>query len=217
MTFGRVAALAAFLALPGPARPQQPPASEPPAAATPAPPAPSPAASPPAAEVGAPVPPAPPPVARPAPAAAPAAPQPQGEPWFRRLRLSGYVGTAWSYGTTYLTLGVGVGYDVFAGLTPSLQASFWAGSPSVWMLQPGVDWFVPLPGRIRPYVGAYWAHWFVSAGYEDRDAIGFRGGLSFAQLGPASMALGVAYEHVYSGCTTGCDYWYPQVSAGIGF
>lgn len=213
MTFGRLAALAACLALPGLALAQQPPAPEPPAAVTPAPP---PAAPPPAAEVAAPAQPAPPPVARPA--ASPAAPQPQGEPWFRRLRLSGYLGTSWAYGTTYLSLGVGVGYDVFAGLTPSLQATFWAGgTPSVWMLQPGVDWFVPLPGRIRPYVGAYWAHWFVSAGYEDRDAVGFRGGLSFAQLGPASMALGVAYEHVYAGCTTGCDYWYPQVSAAFGF
>jgi hypothetical protein len=170
-------------------------------------------AQPRAAEADAPRP--PPPSAAASPEAPPRA-EPPGTPWWRNLRLSAYLGTSWAYGTTYGNLGVGVGYMIALGLTPTVEVGVWfGGSPSVTTLKPGLDWYVPLPGQIRPYLGAYWAQWFVGGGNPDQGAYGFRGGLSFARMGPASLTFGIAYEHAYSGCTSGCSYWFPQVGAGF--
>jgi hypothetical protein len=115
-----------------------------------------------------------------------------------------------------VTLGAGVGYVVYAGLLPTFDVSFSFGAaPTVLVLKPGLDWFLPLPGRIRPYVGAYYAHWFVSSGYPGQDAWGLRGGFSFAQMGPAVFLVGIAYEHVFTNCYGSCSYWVPQIAAGF--
>jgi len=156
----------------------------------------------------------------PAPAVAqPVPPPPPATPhgsWARRLRVWVNAGTTWAYGNSYFNLGAGAGYEVIAGLAPVLDLSWSIGpSPMVFGLKPGLDWFVPLPGRVRPYVGAYYAHWFVGGGFPDQDAWGARGGLSFAQAGPATFSLGVAYEKVFTNCTGSCEYWIPQVSAGF--
>jgi hypothetical protein len=164
----------------------------------------------------APVPPAPPvsPAGSPAPATAAAAEPPEVS--LRRVRVWANLGATWTYGTTYVNLGAGVGYVVYAGLLPTFDVSFSFGaSPTILMLKPGLDWFLPLPGRIRPYVGAYYAHWFVGAGYADQDALGARGGFAFAQAGPMVLLLGIAYEHVFTNCYGTCSYWVPQIIAGF--
>jgi len=107
-----------------------------------------------------------------------------GTPWWQNLRLSGSLGASWAYGTTYANLGVSAGYVVVVGLTPTLGMGFWLGSPGIVTVQPELDWYIPLPGGVQPYIGAYWAHWFVSGSDQDRNAYGFRGGLSLARLGP---------------------------------
>jgi len=63
-------------------------------------------------------------------------------------------------------------------LLPSLDLGLSFGSsPTVFMLKPGLDWFLPVPGGIVPFVGVYYAHWFVSGGYLPQDAWGGAGRL----------------------------------------
>lgn len=168
-------------------------------------------------ETEAPEPPPPPP---PPPASSQPARSPLREPepaWsVHRLRVWGTLGATWSYGYSSFGLGAGVGYLAAGGLLPSLDVGFAFGSsPTVFMLKPGLDWFLPVPGRITPFVGGYYAHWFVSGGYLPQDAWGVRGGFSFAQAGPATFLLGIAYEQVFTNCTGTCGYLVPQVAVGF--
>jgi hypothetical protein len=161
-----------------------------------------------------------PPETPPAPAARPGALPPAQESvpeWsVRRLRFWGTLGATFAYGQSAFSLGAGVGYFVYGGLLPSLDLGVAFGdSPTVFMLKPGLDWFLPVPGRVVPFVGGYYAHWFVSGGYLPQDAWGARAGFSFASVGPATFLLGIAYERVYTNCTGTCGYWVPQVAAGF--
>jgi hypothetical protein len=145
-------------------------------------------------------------------------PAQQGSPeWsVRRLRVWGTLGATFAYGQSAVSLGAGVGYFVYAGFLPSLDLGFAFGStPTVFMLKPGLDWFLPVPGGVVPFVGGYYAHWFVSGGYLPQDAWGARAGFSFASVGPATFLLGIAYEKVFTNCTGTCAYWVPQVAAGF--
>jgi len=161
-----------------------------------------------------------PPETKPPPPAPPGAlPPTQGaEPeWsLRRLRIWGMLGASFAYGQSAVSLGAGVGYFVYGGLLPSLDLGLTFGSsPTVFMVKPGLDWFLPVQGGIVPFVGGYYAHWFVSGGYLPQDAWGARGGFSFASMGPVTFLVGIAYERVFTNCTGICAYWVPQVAAGF--
>jgi hypothetical protein len=159
---------------------------------------------------------APPPAPAPRPGALPPAQDSVPEWSARRLRVWGTLGATFAYGQGAVSLGAGVGYFVYRGLLPSLDLGFSFGSAAtVFMLKPGIDWFLPVPGGIVPFVGGYYAHWFVSGGYLPQDAWGARGGFSFASVGPATFLLGIAYERVFTNCTGTCGYWVPQVAAGF--
>ena len=171
-----------------------------------------------------PLPPPPPPVEEaepvpeppPRPGALPPAQESVPEWSLRRLRLWGTLGATFAYGQGSVSLGAGVGYFVVGGLLPTLDLGVAFGSSqSVFMVKPGIDWFLPVPGGMVPFVGGYYAHWFVSGGYLPQDAWGARGGFSFASVGPATFLLGIAYERVFTNCTGVCAYWVPQVAAGF--
>jgi len=170
-----------------------------------------------------PLPPPPPPVEEadpvpepPRPGALPPAQESVPEWSLRRLRVWGTLGAAFAYGQGSVSLGAGVGYFVVGGLLPTLDLGVAFGSSqSVFMVKPGIDWFLPVPGGVVPFVGGYYAHWFVSGGYLPQDAWGARGGFSFASVGPATFLLGIAYERVFTNCTGVCAYWVPQVAAGF--
>ncbi len=171
-----------------------------------------------------PLPPPPPPVEEvepvPEPPARPGALPPAQESvpeWsLRRLRLWGTLGATFAYGQGSVSLGAGVGYFVLGGLLPTLDlAVAFGSSQSVFMVKPGLDWFLPVPGGVVPFVGGYYAHWFISGGSLPQDAWGARGGFSFASVGPVTFLLGVAYERVFTNCTGVCAYWVPQVAAGF--
>jgi hypothetical protein len=152
----------------------------------------------------------------PRPGALPPAQESVPEWSLRRLRLWGTLGAAFAYGQGSVSLGAGVGYFVVGGLLPTLDLGVAFGSSqSVFMVKPGIDWFLPVPGGMVPFVGGYYAHWFVSGGYLPQDAWGARGGFSFASVGPATFLLGIAYERVFTNCTGVCAYWVPQVAAGF--
>jgi hypothetical protein len=150
------------------------------------------------------------------PGALPPAQQAVPELSVRRLRIWGTLGATLAYGQSAVSLGAGVGYFVHGGLLPSLDVGLAFGSaPTVFMLKPGLDWFLPVRGGVVPFVGGYYAHWFVSGGYLPQDAWGARAGFSFASVGPATFLLGIAYERVFTNCTGTCSYWIPQVAAGF--
>jgi hypothetical protein len=133
-----------------------------------------------------------------------------------RLRVWGTLGATFAYGQSAVSLGAGVGYLVHGGLLPSLDVGLAFGdAPNVFMLKPGLDWFLPIPGGVVPFVGGYYAHWFASGGYLPQDAWGARAGFSFASVGPATLLLGMAYERVFTNCSGACAYWVPQVAAGF--
>ena len=157
-----------------------------------------------------------PPAPAPRPGALPPGQESLPEWSVRRLRLWGTLGATFAYGQSAVSLGAGVGYFVYGGLLPTLDLGFSFGdAPTVFMVKPGVDWFLPVPGGVVPYLGGYYAHWFVSGGFLPQDAWGVRGGFSFASLGPATFLLGIAYERVFTNCTGTCAYWVPQVAAGF--
>jgi hypothetical protein len=134
----------------------------------------------------------------------------------RRLRLWGTLGATFAYGQAAVSLGAGVGYFVYGGILPTLDVGLSFGdAPTVFLLKPGLDWFLPVPGGVVPYVGGYYAHWFVSGGFLPQDAWGARGGVSFASMGPVTFLVGIAYERVFTNCTGTCAYWVPQVAAGF--
>jgi hypothetical protein len=125
------------------------------------------------------------------------------------------VGGGSSYGQSYFLIGGRLGYGIGLGLELSLDGQWWmGGTPSMGKLAPGLIWVAPLP--FRPYLGAYYAHWFVSSGYADEDAIGGRVGLLLGGAGRVSLAVGVAYEHAFS-CSLNCDVFFPEAMAGVSF
>jgi hypothetical protein len=186
------------------------PAATAPAAAAPA--AAPPAATPPAQAAQA----APPAQPVPAVATVPPPPPPQqaaapvpAQPPRGRIYAWGSVGTTFAYGQTYGSANVGVGYLMKAGITPNAELSYAFGSsPTMWILRPGVTWFMPVP-RLNPYVGAYLTHWFVSD-RSDENGVGARAGFSLGRL----ISLGVTYDRALN-CSKNCEIWSPQVSASI--
>ena len=96
------------------------------------------------------------------------------------------------------------------GIAPNVELGYAFGnSPTLWTLRPGVTWYMPLP-IVRPFVGAYYTHWFVGGGLPDQNGIGGRAGLSLGRV----ITLGVTYDHAL-GCSQNCDSWTPQISAGL--
>ena len=204
-----------------PDAPPQPVApQEIPAAATTAPaavPAAAPAAAAPAAVPPPPPPAQPAPVAQPAspppaqsakPAAAAAAPAPQGPSG--KLYTWGALGTTFTAGQTYANLTVGAGYLLIrTGLAPNMELSYSFGqTPTIWALRPGVSWYMQIP-VLHPYLGAYYARWFVGSGQPDQNAVGARGGISLGRF----ISLGATYERVLD-CSRNCDAWSPVITAG---
>ena len=207
------AALAVGVLAPGLAS-SQAPAAQPPGSGTaqPAPPATYEPPSAPAAQTPAP-PPAPQAAPAPPPAQAPAPAQPQRTSHPMSLAL--VVGGGTAYGQSYFLVGGRFGYGIGLGFELTLDGQWWTGAaPSLGKVAPGLIWVAPLP--LRPYLGAYYAHWFVGSDLPDDDAVGARAGIHLGGAGPAMLAIGVAYERVLS-CSGECDSWWPEFMAGITF
>jgi hypothetical protein len=132
------------------------------------------------------------------------------------FRVSASAGAGSNFSQTYFTLGGTVGYGLGFGLELSLGGSYWLGAtPAIFKLAPGLTWHMPLP-LVRPYVGAFYDHWFVGGGFPDQNGIGARAGLTLMSLGPASVGAGVAYERLLS-CSANCDVWWPEANASFSF
>src|SRR4051794_9591820 len=122
------------------------------------------------------------------------------------------VGTTFAYGHTYASANVGAGWMMRNGIAPNVELGYAFGnSPTLWVLRPGITWYMPL-AMVRPYVGAFYTHWFVGDGLADQNGIGARAGISLGR----ALSLGVTYERAL-GCSQNCDLWAPQLSVGGSF
>jgi len=137
------------------------------------------------------------------------------------VRLSLTAGAAWSGSDTYLVLGVGAGYFFVDGLEAGLDYEAWvAGSPTLQRLSPEVRYVFYFVPTVKPYLGTFYRHTFVS-GFDDFDQIGVRGGIYFVpQGGHLYGGGGLVYERVLD-CTSSvvvdCDSVYPELFLGIAF
>jgi hypothetical protein len=132
-----------------------------------------------------------------------------------RWRVGVTFGAGTSSGQSYVMFGGLLGYEVAAGFEVYFDGQYWGGSaPAVGRVAPGVNWYAPIP--FRPYLGAYYAHWFVGGVDPDQDAVGGRAGLTIASGPRAALGAGLVYERLL-GCTTSCEAWWPELSFGFRF
>jgi len=132
-----------------------------------------------------------------------------------RWRLSATAGVGVAYSQAYVSVGGALGCMLGFGFEVSVSGEYWfANTPSLFKLSPGLTWYAPLP--LTPYLGGYYAHWFVSDAFPDVDALGVRGGLTFLRVGPLSIRGGLAYERRLS-CPADCDAWRPEAMASFHF
>jgi hypothetical protein len=132
------------------------------------------------------------------------------------FRIAGTAGVGSAFGRIYEEVGGRLGYGLGFGLEATVDGSWWFGqSPSFFKLAPGLTWYLPIP-LLRPYVGAYYAHWFVSNGIGDEDSVGARAGVTLISVGPASVSVGAMYDWRLA-CATDCNGWGPEIAAAFGF
>jgi len=130
-----------------------------------------------------------------------------------RASVNGGVGVA--YDQPYLTLGGLIGHQLGLGFEVELKGDYWfANTPRLFKLAPGLTWYAPLP--FSPYLGGYYAHWFVESPGADADSLGVRGGLTVLSTGAFSVSAGLAYERRLD-CATNCSTLWPELMAGVTF
>jgi hypothetical protein len=128
------------------------------------------------------------------------------------------VGAASSYGETYTVVGLSGHYFVADNVSIAGYYRGWLGaSPSQNELSVGVNYFLPLVSKVRPYAGLFVREHFVS-GYDDFTAYGVRGGVSVISGGNSFVSLGYAYES-YTNCQYDgeCSNSYPEIIVGVSF
>jgi hypothetical protein len=134
------------------------------------------------------------------------------------MGLSIVLGSATLGESDYIVLGAGLSYYLFDGLSLGLDGDVWLGDdPSVYTLTPQaryVLYFVPL---LKPYVGAFYRHYFIGSPYDDLNSVGGRAGVYLVTGGGGYLGLGALYEKFLS-CDdtfTDCDSWYPELTVGF--
>lgn len=136
-----------------------------------------------------------------------------------RIRLGVGLGWTSTSDTNWLILGAGLGIYVFDGLEVGLDSTFWViGDPFVSTLTPGLRYvFIQLPS-VKPYVGAFYRHYFVGDGWDDTDAIGGRLGVYFMLSQQAYLGGGIVYEHFLDDdLFASRDQFYPELTFSFAF
>lgn len=134
------------------------------------------------------------------------------------LRLSIIAGAGGGFGNDYLVLGAGLGSYVLDGLEVGAEYEQWfLADPMIGKLSPQaryVLWFVPV---LKPYVGTFYRHWFISDGFDDVDTVGARAGAFYVSGGGSYFGLGVVYEKILDcqGSGDDCSDVYPELVLAI--
>lgn len=135
-----------------------------------------------------------------------------------RIRLSLGVGSGEAFASDYVIVGLHGGYFVVSGLEVGLDADMWlGGSPLIGKVSPQIRYALPLDEQVRPYVGAFYSHWFIGNESEDLDAVGGRAGIFWLTRSALVITGGMAFEHRLSGCSDNCDSVYPELALSLAF
>jgi hypothetical protein len=148
------------------------------------------------------------------PAARPPSPFDQGT-----LRVGIGLGFVSSYSEDWLILGLGFGGFVLDGLEAHLDTTFWViGDPFMATLTPGVRYVLHFVPKVKPYIGAFYRHYFVSDNHLDTDAIGGRVGLNFMTSPMSYFGAGLVYEHFLDAdLFSDQDQFYPEITFAFSF
>lgn len=132
------------------------------------------------------------------------------------LRIGGTAQLSQNFGQTYFSVGGLLGAELALGLELEVRGTWWMGNrPNIFKLSPGLTWYAPLP-IWRPYVGVFYARWFVGDADPDQDSIGARAGVHLVSVGPLGVGIGAAYERRLD-CPADCDSWIPEAFATVSF
>lgn len=135
-----------------------------------------------------------------------------------RVRFSGNLGTGSAFGETYFIVGLGAGVYVLHGLELGASVDQWFGpGPNVTRVAPEARYVFDFIDVVKPFVGGFFRHWFITQGARDLDTAGGRAGLMFVQSRNFYFSAGVAYERVINSCQGDCDFWVPEIGAAFSF
>ena len=132
-----------------------------------------------------------------------------------RVRIS----VAGGANSEYLFLGGSAGYYVVNGLEAGLGSQFWLiGSPEVITVSPQVRYVLHFVPVLKPYVGAFYQHAFVTDGFDDFDSVGARAGAFWVSGGGSYLGGGVVFEQILD-CPefTDCSRVAPELTLSIAF
>lgn len=130
-----------------------------------------------------------------------------------RVGLSG--GGVGRSGQVDIYVSAAFGYFVVDNLELGADLTLWFGdTPFTAQLGPTLRYIIPLDGPVKPYLGAFYRHWFVSGPDPDADTLGGRAGV-IIHSSSVFFSIGAAYEAVISACDAGCSSFYPEF--GISF
>jgi hypothetical protein len=150
----------------------------------------------------------------------PHAPQAERSPFDQgTIRVGVGLGIAsWST-EDWMILGLGAGYFVLKGLEPHLDTTFWViGKPFMATLTPGVRYVLHFVPKVKPYVGGFYRHYFVSDDQLDTNSIGARLGVNIMTGKMSYFGAGVVYEHFLDqNLFVDQDQFYPEISFSFSF
>ena len=127
------------------------------------------------------------------------------------------VGSGTGFNNTYTIVGVGANYFVENGLSLGLGYRGWFGAtPTMNEIDVPVTYYVPLQSKVRPYVGAFYRHTFISGDYSDYDTYGARAGLAYVE-GRGYISAGWVQEWYSNDNGDNASRGYPEIAAGISF
>jgi hypothetical protein len=135
------------------------------------------------------------------------------------IRLSFLFGAGSTVADDYLILGAGAGYFILDGLEVGLDYELWfLATPVMHRLSPETRYVFHMVPVVKPYIGAFYRHTFVSD-FDDYDHVGGRAG---AYIAPSPRGVyfggGAVFEWLLdceSGLLVDCDDVYPEIFVGI--
>ena len=127
------------------------------------------------------------------------------------------VGSGSGYNSNYTIVGLTANYYMMNGLSVGLGYRGWfGGSPTINELDIPVTYVLPLPGKIRPYIGGFYRRTFIGGDYRDYDTYGGRAGISVVQ-GNGYISAGWVQEWYSIDNGDDSSRGYPEISAGMSF
>jgi hypothetical protein len=130
------------------------------------------------------------------------------------------LGSAFIGSNDYFILGLGLGYYVIDGLELGVDGSIWLfDSPTIGTVTPQIKYVLHQVPVLKPYVGAFYRHYFIGEDINDLDSVGARVGAYIVSGKGAYFGIGGLYEHILDCNDTilECDNWYPEVLIGFSF